>query len=146
MGRFGGTGVLKAKACFFRLEDCVSIFFLFSGGRVAGSASSFDSDSPPELPVFSSEDSSSSSNSGEGSFVFFLALLLCEDGSELVVLVSESFSVFFIFVAAGVAAGAVVGGISTFATSVASSFIGSYGRGVFNSTSIFSFYGVAAGD
>ena len=107
---------MNTEVGFFQLEDCISILFFFFGRRVVGSASS-NSSSPLELPVSSSKDSSSSSVSGEGFFVFFLALLLYEDGLELIILVSESFFVFFVYTAIGVAVGTSNGGISTLATS-----------------------------
>ena len=102
-GHFGATGILKLDSdFFFWFVERVSIRGLFSGGEVTGSSSS----SPLELPV-SSVDSSSSSDSNDGSFFFFLSLFFCNDGLELIVLVSESFSFFFaltIGVAAGTAA------------------------------------------
>ena len=126
--------MLNAKAGFFCSENCVSIFFFFSRGEVASFASSFDSGSKREV-------SSSSSDSREGSFIFFLELLLCEDSLELVVLVSESFSVFFAFATAGVAAG-VATSILILATSAITSLIGRCLRGVFSSSTCFSFYGI----
>ena len=99
---------MNAEAGFFRLEDRISILYLFSGREVACSASSSNSGFLPELSSFSSEDSSSSFDSGEGSFVFFLELLFYK-GSELVILDSKSFSVFFAIAATGVVAGAAVG-------------------------------------
>ena len=86
-------------------------------------------------------DSSSNSNLGEGSFFVFLPFLLCcEDGLELVVLVSKSFSA---FVAERVAIGMVAAGISTLAKLTTNSLTSRYGSGVFTSSRGFSFCSVS---
>ena len=122
IGCFGATGILKAKAGFFLSEARLSILLFFSSKGVAGSSSSHASASLPKLLV-SSLNSSSSLDSDEGSFVFFLALLLCGDGSELGVLVSKS-SVFLVFPLVRVVACVIVDGTSIFATSAITSLIG----------------------
>ena len=99
-----------------------------------------DSRSSPELSTSSKDSASSSSDSSSvvGSFFVFLVLILYGKGSKIVVFgVSDSL---FVLAKAGATK------ILIFTTSAISSCIGRYRRGVFSSTSGFSFYGVAVGD